>query len=189
MRKGLIAVASLAVVLGAVVVAPQSQAAVTFTNKTTANGLGNNLVNGVFANGCTVYAATQGGFSISTDGGGSFTNTTTTNGLGSNTVRGVYAVGSTIYAATGSGLSISGSPSCSGGGGANVPTAPMQAYGRDVNGKCVDNAPIWVNWLGIATQQYVAWSASWQQWPNNGTGGYVCQRQPYFTSGGTWSVQ
>jgi hypothetical protein len=65
----------------------------------------------------------------------------------------------------------------------------MQAYGRDVNGKCVDNAPIWVNWLGIATQQYVAWGASWQQWPNNGTGGYVCQRQPYFTTAGSWSVQ
>jgi hypothetical protein len=65
----------------------------------------------------------------------------------------------------------------------------MQAYGRDVDGKCVDNAPIWVNWFGIADKQYVAWGASWQQWPNNGTGGYVCQRQPYFNSAGSWSVQ
>ena len=37
-----------------------------FTNKTTANGLGNNNVNGVYAVGSTVYAATNGGLSIST---------------------------------------------------------------------------------------------------------------------------
>ena len=39
-----------------------------FTNKTTANGLGDNVVRGVFAVGSTVYAATAGGLSISTDG-------------------------------------------------------------------------------------------------------------------------
>ena len=159
------------------------------SNNTTNSGLQNDIVYQVYVDGTNLYAATEGGLSISTNSGTSFTNYTSANGLPDDYVSGVTAVGSTIYAATGSGLSISGSPSCSGGGGANVPTAPMQAYGRDVNGKCVDNAPIWVNWLGIATQQYVAWGASWQQWPNNGTGGYVCQRQPYFTSGGTWLVQ
>ncbi len=56
----------------------------TFTNKTTANGLGNNTVRGVFASGSTVYAATSGGLSISTDSGASFTNKTTANGLGNN---------------------------------------------------------------------------------------------------------
>jgi hypothetical protein len=80
----------------------------TFTNKTTADGLGDNTVNGVFASGSTVYAATDGGLSISTNGGDSFTNRTTTNsGLGRNDVYGVFASGSTVYAATGGGLSIS----------------------------------------------------------------------------------
>ncbi len=55
-----------------------------FTNYTTTDGLGSNGVNGVFAVGSTVYAATSGGLSISTDGGATFTNRTTTEGLGSN---------------------------------------------------------------------------------------------------------
>jgi len=79
----------------------------TYTNKTTADGLGSNFARGVHAVGTTVYAATISGLSISTNGGSSFTNYTTANGLGGNFVNGVYAVGNTIYAATGSGLSIS----------------------------------------------------------------------------------
>ncbi len=86
--------------------APAARADTTFTNKTTANGLGNNVVYGVYAVGSTVYAATDGGLSISTDGGTSFTNKTTADGLGNDSLYGVYAVGSTIYAA-GRGLSIS----------------------------------------------------------------------------------
>ncbi len=39
----------------------------TFTNRTTADGLGNNVVLGVYADGGTIYAATQGGLSISAD--------------------------------------------------------------------------------------------------------------------------
>ena len=59
----------------------------------------------------TIYAATSGGLSISTNGGTTFTNYTTANsGLGGGVVKGVYAVGGTVYAATqGGGLSI-GSP-------------------------------------------------------------------------------
>jgi hypothetical protein len=154
---------------------------------TTTNGLGGNIVWGVYAVGNTVYAATIGGLSISTNGGTSFDNKTIVDGLGNNQVNGVYVADGRIYAATDYGLSMTAAPAAI--SGPDVPTAPMQAYGRDIDGKCVTNAPIWVNWLGIATQQYVAWGASWQQWPNNGTGGYVCQRQPYFTSAGTWSVQ
>ena len=60
----------------------------------------------VYASGSSIYAATQGGLSISTNGGSSFTNYTTANGLGSNTVRGVYADGGNIYAATSGGLGI-----------------------------------------------------------------------------------
>ena len=83
----------------------------TFTNKTTADGLGSDNVYGVYADGLNVYAATNGGLSISTNGGGSFTKKVTSNtgtpGLGSNNVYGVYTDGGTIYAATRGGLSIS----------------------------------------------------------------------------------
>jgi LPXTG-motif cell wall-anchored protein len=62
---------------------------------------------GVYTDGSNVYAATDGGLSISTDGGASFTNKTTADGLGSNIVYGVYVDGSNVYAATDGGLSIS----------------------------------------------------------------------------------
>ena len=79
----------------------------TFINRTTINGLGSDFVNDVYAIGSTVYAATSGGLSISTNGGSTFINRTTTNGLGSNIVYSVYATGSTVYAATNGGLAIS----------------------------------------------------------------------------------
>jgi hypothetical protein len=87
-------------------------------NKNTGSGLGSNEVRQVYFDGSKVYAATNNGLSISTDGGGSYTNYTilnttgggTTNGLGSNDVLGVYEVfnnGDNVYAATTSGVSIS----------------------------------------------------------------------------------
>ncbi|MFM9059260.1 MAG: PEP-CTERM sorting domain-containing protein [Planctomycetaceae bacterium] len=81
--------------------------ALSFTNYTTTNGLGNNRVRGVYASGSTVYAATDYGLSLSTNGGANWTNYTTTNGLGDNFVWNVYASGSTTDAATDNGLSIS----------------------------------------------------------------------------------
>jgi hypothetical protein len=84
-----------------------SDGGTTFTNRTTTDGLGNNTVWGVFADGANVYAATDGGLSISTDGGTTFTNRTTTDGLGSNSVNKVVKSGGVIYAATSGGLSIS----------------------------------------------------------------------------------
>ena len=83
-----------------------------FVNKTSADGLGSDAVYGVYAvagapGNTTVYAATDGGLGISTNGGLTFTNKTTANGLGSNRVFAVYAVGTTVYAATDGGLSIS----------------------------------------------------------------------------------
>ena len=100
---------------------------VTFINRTTADGLGTNGLNplngqsagivvGVYAVGSTVYAATSGGLSVSTDDGATFATYTSTNGVGfagppapNNSVYAVYAVGTTVYAGTvGSGLSISG---------------------------------------------------------------------------------
>ena len=78
-----------------------------YSNKTTANGLGDNFTNDVYVVGSKVYVATNTGLSISTNGGTSFTNKTTANGLGSNVVLDVYVVNDTIYAATNGGLSIS----------------------------------------------------------------------------------
>ena len=78
-----------------------------FTNRTTANGLGSDIVEGVYVEGSRVYAATWGGLSISSDGGATFTNRTTADGLGDKIVWGVFAIGPTVYAATTNGLSIS----------------------------------------------------------------------------------
>jgi hypothetical protein len=78
-----------------------------FSNFTTAQGLGNNNVFSIYASGGTVYAGTAGGLSISTNGGTSWSNYTTADGLGSNNVYGVFADGSTVYAATSLGLTIS----------------------------------------------------------------------------------
>jgi len=87
--------------------ASPAYAAFIFSNKTTSNGLGSNKVNGVFLNGSTIYAATENGLSISTDGGSSFVNRTVNDGLGHNYVYGVFASGSSVYAGTAMGLSIS----------------------------------------------------------------------------------
>ena len=78
-----------------------------FTNLTTANGLGSNNVISVFVSGGKIYAATDGGLSISSDGGATFINKTTGDGLGSNTIFDVYVSGDTVFAATSNGLSIS----------------------------------------------------------------------------------
>jgi hypothetical protein len=78
---------------------------ITFTNKTISDGLGSNSVMGVTLNGNTVYAATEGGLSISTDGGNMFKNTTS--GLASVIVNGVYTANNTLYLATAGGLAIS----------------------------------------------------------------------------------
>jgi hypothetical protein len=70
-------------------------------------GIADHTVRGVFASGSNIYAATDGGLSISTDSGSTWSNKTTADGLGNNTVYSVFASGSNIYAATYGGLSIS----------------------------------------------------------------------------------
>ncbi|MCX5967066.1 MAG: hypothetical protein NTV57_05370 [Cyanobacteria bacterium] len=65
---------------------------------------------GVYASGNSVYVATAGGLSVSTNGGTSYTNYTTADGLGNNFVRGVYASGNTIYTATYGGVSLAQLP-------------------------------------------------------------------------------
>ena len=115
-----------------------------FTNKTTEDGLGSNVVRGVYVDASEdldlpiVYAATLSGLSISTNGGTSFTNKTTADGLGNNAVNGVYADGLNIYAATDGGLSISTD------GGATFTTVTTPAIGsNNVKGVYADGLNIY----------------------------------------------
>lgn len=62
---------------------------------------GGTYVQTVYVNGSTVYAPTDTGLAISTDGGYTYTNRTAANGLGGGTIAGIYVSGSTVYAATG----------------------------------------------------------------------------------------
>jgi len=79
-----------------------------FLTSTTAQGLGNNTVQGGTAKvGTTLFVGTNGGLSVSTDNGASFTNRTTANGLGSNAVRAVYYANEVLYVGTTGGLSMS----------------------------------------------------------------------------------
>ena len=121
----------------------------TFTNKITP-AIADDSVNGVYADGLNVYAATDGGLSISTDGGATFT-TVTAPAIGNDFVSGVYADGSNVYAATAGGLSISAdcvsssgssaSPSASSGS----PGIPgiFLAVNEVLVGTPVDGAPVY----------------------------------------------
>ena len=200
MRKVLIVAASLVVVLSGIGLAPAASAAtqdITFTNATTSNGLGTSSVNGVYAVGSTIYAATYGGLSISTDGGATFTNYTTDNGLGDNYMLGVYAEGSTIYAATAGGLSIS-----TNGGATFTNKTITDGLGTSfVNGVYAQGGtiyaatgsglsfyvappasspiPMWQQAIGRASASAPCpdgYTGSWDTWPNSGTGGFVCNR-------------
>lgn len=97
-----------------------AQAAINFTNYTTANGLGGNVANSVYSSGSTIYVATDGGLGISTNGGKNWTNTTFGSGVSIDT-RGVYVPADAtnwVYAAT-YGLSPNGGVSKSIDGGAS----------------------------------------------------------------------
>lgn len=78
-----------------------------YTNYTTAAGLGNNACHDVFVSGSNIYVATTGGLSISTNGGSSYTNYTIANGLGNNLCSSVFVSGTNVYVANDGGLSIS----------------------------------------------------------------------------------
>jgi hypothetical protein len=72
------------------------------------NSLGWNSLTSVFVDGSRIYAgSTQGGLSISTDGGNTFFNSTTASGLGNMGVRHIVVSGTTLYVATDGGLAIS----------------------------------------------------------------------------------
>ncbi|MCX6417477.1 MAG: OmpA family protein [Actinobacteria bacterium] len=102
MRRITTAITCLVLLLSGLAISPAKadDSGLQYVNRTTANGLGSDTVNAVYVVGANVYAATDAGLSISTNGGASFTNYTTANGLGSNNVSGVFVVGNTIYAST-----------------------------------------------------------------------------------------
>ncbi|MFM7587427.1 MAG: hypothetical protein ACKO6M_10450, partial [Bacteroidota bacterium] len=106
--------------------------------------MGNNNVLGVYVSGSTVYAATGGGLSISTNGGTSFTNYTTANGLGNNSVNGVYASGSTVYAATYGGLSLSSCSSCTPTSSTETVSACGSYVWNGITYTASNNTAIWV---------------------------------------------
>lgn len=91
---------------GVVSVAPR--ATLTFTNHTTAQGLGNDRVNGIYVVDGSVYAATDGGLSISSDGGATFVNHVMNNGMFTVSANDVTVVDDTVYVATSGGLFVSG---------------------------------------------------------------------------------
>lgn len=71
-----------------------------------------------------------------------------------------------------------------------VPHASLQQFARSVDSTC-DRAPEdLADFPGLGpTLHNSAWGMSWAQWPNSGIGGFVCSRQPYYTSADTWSVE
>ena len=74
--------------------------------------------------------------------------------------------------------------------GPQVPTAAMQQFGRAFDQGCSTAPTDLADFpaLGPAVRND-GWGASWAQWPNGGTGGFVCTRQPYYTTRGAWGVR
>jgi YVTN family beta-propeller protein len=73
----------------------------------------------------------------------------------------------------------------------NFPTAPVQQFGVPAGSTvsdCAALAPDHVSEPGIASLREVGWSLSWAEWVDNGAGGPICSRQPYFT-GSAWAVR
>lgn len=70
-----------------------------------------------------------------------------------------------------------------------IPTASMQQFVRPVKGDCSAAPAEFTDFPGLSDLRDAGWGQSWAQWPNGGAGGFVCSRQPYYTSAGTWSVR
>lgn len=74
--------------------------------------------------------------------------------------------------------------------GDQVPTAAMQQFARGESDSCEQQPDDLVDFPALGDRvKDMAWSQSWAQWPNDGTGGFVCTRQPYYTTAGTWAVR
>jgi hypothetical protein len=67
------------------------------------------------------------------------------------------------------------------------PTAPIQQFGVPAGtapSECASLAPPAADWPALASLRSVGWSVSFAEWPHNGAGGWVCTRQPIYTSTG-----
>ena len=73
--------------------------------------------------------------------------------------------------------------------GDQVPTAALQQFARAENDSCETQPSDLADFPALGNVRDWGWGASWAQWPNGGTGGFVCTRQPYYTNLGTWSVR
>lgn len=71
---------------------------------------------------------------------------------------------------------------------ADIPTAPIQQYAVGPDEECDRGLTDEADFPALQSMKLAGWSKSWAWWPNGGQGGFVCSRHPYFTSGGTWSV-
>lgn len=71
-----------------------------------------------------------------------------------------------------------------------IPTAYLQQFAISADGTC-DSAPAdLADFPGLGARLHnSAWGMSWALWPNGGTGGFVCSRQPYFTAAQDWAVE
>lgn len=71
-----------------------------------------------------------------------------------------------------------------------VPIAPLQQFAIRSDEDCTSMPANFTDFPGIsAALLHARWGKSWAQWPNSGQGGFVCTRQPFYTTTGTWSVQ
>lgn len=72
-----------------------------------------------------------------------------------------------------------------------IPVAAPQAFvvseGTDKEG-CGALAPASVDWPGIDHLRDAGWTVSYASWPNDNTGGWVCQRQPIWENAG-WTFE
>jgi YVTN family beta-propeller protein len=73
--------------------------------------------------------------------------------------------------------------------GLGVPTASIQQYALLAGARCGENPPTAVDFPGLFGMRNDGWSTSWANWPNEGRGGTVCTRQPFYTTTGTWGVR
>ena len=62
-------------------------------------------------------------------------------------------------------------------------------YGSSVSPTAPATPPSWYQSAGriAGASCDVGWSTSWAQWPNSNTGGFVCNKEIYMTTTGTWS--
>jgi len=73
--------------------------------------------------------------------------------------------------------------------GGDVPRAPLQEFARAEADSCDTQPDDLVDFPALGHLDHLNWGPSWAWWPNGGTGGFVCTRQPYYTNLDSWSVR